>query len=114
MQKLSIVIPAYNEARTIHNILDKVDAVLLKISDNPAVILLMINIILLFAGMLLDAISIAYVFLPILAPIIAEEVGYVWMGALMGTLVAVGYLISMIGIKEDTSQLKDDPVGLRD
>ncbi|MBK7008547.1 MAG: glycosyltransferase family 2 protein [Saprospiraceae bacterium] len=27
MQKLSIVIPAYNEARTIHNILDKVDAV---------------------------------------------------------------------------------------
>jgi len=27
LQKLSIVIPAYNEARTIHNILDKVDAV---------------------------------------------------------------------------------------
>ncbi len=50
----------------------------------------------------------------ILAPIVAEEVGYVWMGAIMGTLVAAGYLISMIGIKEDTSQLKDDPVGLRD
>jgi GPH family glycoside/pentoside/hexuronide:cation symporter len=48
----------------------------------------------------------------ILAPIIAEEVGYVWMGAIMGVLVAAGYLISMIGIKEDTSQLKDDTVGL--
>ena len=50
----------------------------------------------------------------ILAPIIAEEVGYVWMGAIMGVLVAAGYLISMIGIKEDTSQLKDDTVGLVD
>lgn len=50
----------------------------------------------------------------ILAPIIAEEVGYVWMGALMGVLVAAGYLISMIGIKEDTSQLKEDTVGLMD
>ena len=36
----------------------------------------------------------------ILAPILAEEVGYLWMGAIMGVMVAVGYLISMIGVKE--------------
>lgn len=36
----------------------------------------------------------------ILAPIIAEEVGYLTMGAIMGTLVAAGYLIAMIGVKE--------------
>src|SRR5215211_1732258 len=36
----------------------------------------------------------------ILAPIIAEEVGYFTMGAIMGTLIAAGYLISMIGVKE--------------
>lgn len=36
----------------------------------------------------------------ILAPIIAEEVGYIWMGAIMGLLIAAGYLISMIGVKE--------------
>lgn len=36
----------------------------------------------------------------ILAPIIAEEVGYITMGAIMGTLIAVGYLIAMIGVKE--------------
>ena len=36
----------------------------------------------------------------ILAPIIAEEVGYLTMGAIMGTLIAAGYLISIIGVKE--------------
>jgi len=37
----------------------------------------------------------------ILAPIIAEEVGYFTMGAIMGTLIAAGYLIAMIGVKEN-------------
>src|SRR5512138_2276634 len=36
----------------------------------------------------------------ILAPIIAEGVSYLVMGAIMGTLVGVGYLVSMIGVKE--------------
>jgi GPH family glycoside/pentoside/hexuronide:cation symporter len=36
----------------------------------------------------------------ILAPILAEEVGYFTMGAIMGTLIAAGYLIAMIGVKE--------------
>jgi GPH family glycoside/pentoside/hexuronide:cation symporter len=36
----------------------------------------------------------------ILAPIIAEEIGYITMGAVMGALIGVGYLIAMIGVKE--------------
>jgi glycoside/pentoside/hexuronide:cation symporter, GPH family len=36
----------------------------------------------------------------IVAPIIAEEVGYIYMGAIMGGLIALGYLIAMIGVKE--------------
>ena len=36
----------------------------------------------------------------ILAPILAEEVGYIWMGAIMGALIAAGYLIAMVGVKE--------------
>ena len=36
----------------------------------------------------------------ILAPIIAEEVGYIVMGAIMGALISAGYLIAMIGVKE--------------
>jgi len=37
----------------------------------------------------------------ILAPIIAEEVGYIVMGAIMGGLIAAGYLVAMIGVKEN-------------
>jgi GPH family glycoside/pentoside/hexuronide:cation symporter len=36
----------------------------------------------------------------ILAPILAESLGYLWMGAIMGILVAAGYMIAMIGVKE--------------
>lgn len=36
----------------------------------------------------------------ILAPMLAENVGYLGMGTIMGALVAIGYLISMIGVKE--------------
>lgn len=36
----------------------------------------------------------------ILAPILAEEVGYLTMGAIMGALIAGGYMIAMIGVKE--------------
>jgi GPH family glycoside/pentoside/hexuronide:cation symporter len=36
----------------------------------------------------------------ILAPILAESVGYIWMGAIMGALVGAGYLIAMLGVKE--------------
>lgn len=36
----------------------------------------------------------------ILAPILAEGLGYVWMGILMGSLVAAGYMISVLGVVE--------------
>jgi GPH family glycoside/pentoside/hexuronide:cation symporter len=48
----------------------------------------------------------------ILAPILADTVGYIWMGAIMGSLVAVGYLVSMIGVRENTQNISDDPVSL--
>ncbi|MCQ2444417.1 MAG: TRAP transporter large permease subunit, partial [Mailhella sp.] len=50
-------------------LIDRGAAVLLALSDNPWVLLLLINIILFIAGMLLDAISIYYVLLPFLIPI---------------------------------------------
>lgn len=36
----------------------------------------------------------------ILAPILSESVGFVWMGAIVGGLTAIGYLITVIGVKE--------------
>ena len=48
----------------------------------------------------------------ILAPILAEAVGYIWMGAIMGVFVAAGYLISMIGVRENQANIRDDTVGI--
>jgi GPH family glycoside/pentoside/hexuronide:cation symporter len=48
----------------------------------------------------------------ILAPILADTVGYIWMGAIMGALVAAGYLISMIGVKEKPTPGEEDTVSL--
>jgi GPH family glycoside/pentoside/hexuronide:cation symporter len=51
----------------------------------------------------------------ILAPILAEEVGYFAMGAIMGTLVAAGYLVAMIGVKEKSiDETKEQSLGLRE
>ena len=49
----------------------------------------------------------------ILAPIIADEVGYIAMGAIMGALIAAGYLIAMIGVKENPiDESKEENLGL--
>jgi glycoside/pentoside/hexuronide:cation symporter, GPH family len=49
----------------------------------------------------------------ILAPILAEQVGYITMGAIMGTLIAAGYLIATIGVKEKPiDESKEESLGL--
>lgn len=80
-------------------LIDKIAELLLGISENPLVILLMINIILLFAGMLLDAISIAYVFLPILAPVIVTF-GWdpIWFGVMMTINMAIGQVTPPVAV----------------
>ncbi|MDE5833619.1 MAG: TRAP transporter large permease subunit, partial [Desulfovibrio sp.] len=62
-------------------------------------VLLMINIILLIAGMLLDAISIYYVFLPFLLPIMAHF-GWdpVWFGIMMTVNLAVGQVTPPVAV----------------
>ncbi len=80
-------------------IIDRIAAVLLSVSDNPTVILLMINVILLFAGMLLDAISIMYIFLPILIPVI-HALGWnpIWFGVIMTVNLAIGQVTPPVAV----------------
>jgi len=80
-------------------LIDKASGVLLGVSDSPIIVLLMINIILLFAGMLLDAISIYYVFLPILLPIIAHF-GWdpIWFGVVMTINLAIGQVTPPVAV----------------
>ncbi|SBV99170.1 Trap dicarboxylate transporter, dctm subunit [uncultured delta proteobacterium] len=80
-------------------LIDKIATVLLAVSQNPAIIMLMINVILLVAGMLLDANSIMYIFLPILMPII-KHLGWdpIWFGIVMTVNLAIGQVTPPVAV----------------
>jgi GPH family glycoside/pentoside/hexuronide:cation symporter len=46
----------------------------------------------------------------ILAPILSEELGFVPMGFVIGGFVAIGYLISIIGVKEDPEHMTGESI----
>jgi C4-dicarboxylate transporter DctM subunit len=80
-------------------VMDKTSSYLLSLSSNPLIILLLINLILFIAGMLMDAISIFYVFLPILIPIIAHfHWDPVWFGVMMTLNLAIGQITPPVAV----------------
>ncbi|MDR1741994.1 MAG: TRAP transporter large permease [Synergistaceae bacterium] len=72
-------------------LIEKSSDLLLGISENEYVLLFMIYVILFFGGMLLDGVSMLYVFMPILMPLM-ERYGWdpVWFGVMVTIMVAVG------------------------
>ena len=80
-------------------LVEKGSAILLSVSDNEWIVLFMINIILLLAGMLLDAISIYYVFQPFMMPIMAHF-GWdpIWFGIMMTVNLAVGQVTPPVAV----------------
>ena len=80
-------------------LVEKGSSLLLSLSDNQWIVMLMINIILLVAGMLLDAISIYYVFLPFMLPIMAHfNWDPVWFGIMMTVNLAVGQVTPPVAV----------------
>jgi len=80
-------------------VMDTFSGYLLTVSQNPWVVLFMINVILFAAGMLMDAISIYYIFLPILIPIIRLfDWDPVWFGVVMTVNLAIGQLTPPVAV----------------
>lgn len=72
---------------------------LLTISENPIIILLIINIILLIAGAFIDAISAFYIFVPILLPVILYlDVDPTVFGVFMTVNLAIGLFTPPVGL----------------
>lgn len=80
-------------------LVEKGSAALLSVSANPWIVLLMINLILLLAGMVLDAISIYYVLLPFMLPIVAHF-GWdpIWFGVMMTVNLAIGQVTPPVAV----------------
>lgn len=72
-------------------LIEKASGLLLGISSNQYIVLFMIYFILFIGGMLLDGVSILYVFMPILIPLMKQfKWDPVWFGVMVTTMVAIG------------------------
>ncbi len=71
--------------------MDKAAHLLISLSQNPWISILWVNLLLFIAGMLLDAVSIYYIFLPILMPVMAHfHWDPIWFGVVMTVNLAIG------------------------
>ena len=84
---------------TVDDLIGQYSGVLLGLSDNEWVILLVIMLVLLIAGMFMDAITIMFISLPIFLPV-ARELGWdlVWFGVLVMVNLAIGLFTPPVGI----------------
>jgi tripartite ATP-independent transporter DctM subunit len=80
-------------------VMDRAARALVGLSDSGYVVLLLLNVMLIVAGMLLDAISIYYVFVPIFLPLMARF-GWdpVWFGVMMTVNLAVGTITPPVAV----------------
>lgn len=71
--------------------MDKASRLLISLSQNPWISILWVNLLLFIAGMLLDAVSIYYIFLPIFMPVMAHfHWDPIWFGVVMTVNLAIG------------------------
>ena len=84
---------------TVDDLIGSYSAALLGLSENEAVILLVIMAVLLIAGMFMDAITIMFITLPIFLPVM-RELGWdpVWFGVLVMINLAIGLITPPVGI----------------
>lgn len=84
---------------TIDDLIGQYSGALLGLSDNQWVILAVIMLVVLLAGMFMDAVTIMFICLPIFLPV-AREMGWdlVWFGVLVMVNLAIGLFTPPVGI----------------
>jgi tripartite ATP-independent transporter DctM subunit len=79
--------------------MDKAASFIISLSQSPWVTILWVNLLLFIAGMLLDAVSIYYVFLPIFMPVMAHfHWDPIWFGVVMTVNLAIGQVTPPVAV----------------
>jgi tripartite ATP-independent transporter DctM subunit len=79
--------------------MDKAAGFIISLSQSPWVTILWVNLLLFIAGMLLDAVSIFYVFLPIFMPVMAHfKWDPIWFGVVMTVNLAIGQVTPPVAV----------------
>jgi C4-dicarboxylate transporter DctM subunit len=80
-------------------VIDKAASLIVNVSPNAVVMIILIDLLLLALGMVLDAISISYLLMPILIPVLeAFGIDPVWYGVIFISALAVGQATPPVGV----------------
>jgi C4-dicarboxylate transporter DctM subunit len=86
-------------AASVIGVIDAVAGWIIKVSPNAAVMILLVDLLLLALGMILDAISISYLLMPILIPVLAAfQIDPVWYGVIFVSALAIGQVTPPVGV----------------
>jgi len=86
-------------AASVIGIIDMSANAIIKVSSNPVVMILLVNLLLLALGMILDAVSISYLIVPILLPVLAKfGVDPLWYGIIFTAALAIGLATPPVGV----------------
>lgn len=86
-------------AASVIGIIDLTANAIIKISPNAVVMIILVNFLLLGLGMILDAISISYLIMPILMPVLtAFGIDPLWYGVIFISALAIGQATPPVGV----------------
>jgi len=86
-------------AASVIGVIDMAANFVINISPNAAVMIILINLLLLGLGMILDAISISYLIMPILIPVLAAfKIDPLWYGVVFISALAIGQATPPVGV----------------
>ncbi len=86
-------------AASVIGIIDLAANAIIKISPNAVVMIILVNLLLLALGMILDAISISYLIMPILIPVLAAfGIDPLWYGVIFISALAIGQATPPVGV----------------
>jgi C4-dicarboxylate transporter DctM subunit len=72
---------------------------IIQVSPNAAVMIILVNFLLLALGMIIDAISISYLIMPILIPVLeAFQIDPLWYGVIFICALAIGQATPPVGV----------------
>jgi C4-dicarboxylate transporter DctM subunit len=86
-------------AASVIGIIDLAAHAIIGISPNAVVMIILVNLLLLGLGMILDAISISYLIMPILIPVLAAfKIDPLWYGVIFISALAIGQATPPVGV----------------
>jgi len=86
-------------AASVIGIIDLAANAIISISPNAVVMIILVNLLLLGLGMILDAISISYLIMPILIPVLAAfKIDPLWYGVIFISALAIGQATPPVGV----------------